>query len=169
MSTETEDDAKLYRGEALIRWFPHNEILERAVIFEPGYDDDVPGRYGRHGMEIRWLLRGPRGAVQFLMNTGWVPGVKGVEPRISDLFPMATDIGYHAKVPQYEGAEEFSLHEKCDYIGGKCYYDGSGLQAEEIMKHFIVDGEKVIWAALEARYSALEVDMEQEDPEGGTR
>ena len=162
MSTEAEA-AKPYRGEALIRWFPYNEILERAVIFEPGYDDPAPGRYGRHGMEIRWLLRGPRGAAQFLMHTGWVPGVKGVAPQVSHIFPMAVDIGYHARVPQYEGAEEWGLHENCAYIGGKCYYDGSGLQAEEIMKRFIVDGETVIWAALEARYAALKMNIDEED------
>ena len=153
--SETAEQPKMYRGEALVRWFPHNEILERAVIFEPGYSDTVPHRYGKHGLGIRWLLRGPKGAVQFLMNTGWVPGEKGIPPRISDLYPTGSDLGYHARVAQYQGAEEWGLHERCEYIGGRCYYDGSGLAADEVLTEFIREGERAIWKALEDRYAAL--------------
>ena len=154
-----------HRGEALTRWFPHNEILERAVIFQPGYLDPRtgPNSYGRHGMEIKWLLRGPRGATQFLMYTDWVPGQKDRNPRVADMFPMAADLGYHARVPQYEGAEEWGLHERCEYLTGRCYYDGSGLQAQPVLDRFIRDGEQAIWDALEDRYAALMTRIDEED------
>lgn len=152
-SQATKQTARPYRGERFIEWFPRPGGLERAVAFEPGYNDRG-GPYGVHGMDIRWMLRGPKGAVQFLMSTGWVPGEKGVPPQISDLYPSGSDLGYHARVPQWEGQEIYG-HESCDVLGGRCYYDGSGLAARDLLREFTREGERVIWTALEARYAAL--------------
>lgn len=152
----------IYRGEALTEWYPRPDGTERAVVFAPGYLDTRTGphTFGKHGMEIRWLLRGPRGAAQFMIYTDWVPGQEGGDSRTAALFPIAVDLGYHALVPQYEGQEDYGRQD-CDILGGQCYYDGSGMAAERVLPVFIREGESAIWAALEARYE----DISTEPPE----
>ncbi len=96
--------------------------FERAVVFEAGYSDPGPRGpqwCGKHGMGIRFLLRGPKGVAQFLFNTGWVPGEKGVSPQLADLYPSGYDLGYHARVPQYESHEEWSPAQECEYMDGE--------------------------------------------------
>jgi hypothetical protein len=122
---------------------------ERAVVFLPGYSTDRKS-YGRHGMDIKWLLRGPKGVTQFLVYSGWVPG--------TDLYgdvhaPTGADLGYHSTVQQYEHQEPMT---ECDYLGGRtCYYDGSGLQADALLRRFLVEGEQVIWRTLTERHDDL--------------
>lgn len=141
----------------------------RSIRFEPGYDkraESTPGKtYGVHGMDIVFFLRGEEGAIQFKMSTGWVPW----EPRpVSDRpelwgaryhqndrlagYPMAVDLGYHSNRPLYEGA--YLLSNECPYIGGPCYYDGSGLSAEPVMVALIYDGEEAVWQLLVDYYRA---------------
>ena len=132
-----------------------DERFERAVVFEPGYSDPGPRGpqwCGKHGMDIRFMLRGPKGVTQFLMFTGWVPGEEGVDPRISDLYPTAADIGYHARVEQYE--DQWG-QEECEYLGAPCFYDGSGLAAEAVMERFLTDGEPAVWRALRERHDLI--------------
>ena len=62
---------------------------------------------------------------------------------------MAADLGYHALVPQYEEQAE---RDCCYTSSGKCYYDGSGLNAELLVENFISQGEPYLWSALEAYY-----------------
>ncbi|MCY0864876.1 MAG: hypothetical protein OWQ57_07995, partial [Sulfobacillus sp.] len=52
------------------------EGLTRRVKFTPGYDRRHPNPSldgGVHGMEIRFILSGPKGAVTFLLYTDWLP------------------------------------------------------------------------------------------------
>jgi hypothetical protein len=151
---------------AEIEWFPRPDGLERATLFQPGYNGDPSApsakNYGVHGMEITWLLRGPKGGVQFKLFTDWIPGERspghGLSPDGTytawDMFPMGADLGYHARVPQYDGQEDYA-RDGCEVTGGRCYYDGSGLRAESLAKEFVVHGEPVIWRALEDEYEAL--------------
>jgi hypothetical protein len=147
-------------------WFPRPDGTERAVLFQPGYNDDRTGPHscGVHGMEITWYLRGPRGAVQFKTYTSWTPGVLrpghgrmpvGYPPREADQYPNGADLGYHARVPQYD--EQEAAYDDCPIIGGPCYYDGSGLAAQRLAEQFTEHGESVIWAKLEENYAQLEV------------
>lgn len=123
--------------------------VRRPVEFTPGYDKRTEG-YGVHGMSIRFLAVGEAGAVQFVMNTGWVPGLPA---RPAGLYPYAVDLGYHWPTSRYEGMSRF---EDCDVLGdGGCFYDGSGLNAEPVMQAFIRDGEPAVWAALENYYADL--------------
>jgi hypothetical protein len=134
-------------------WAPADDNFERAVVFESGWNDRG-GQYGVHGMEIRFLLRGPKGVAQFVMNAGWIPGEKGISPRLADYFPSGSDLGYHAHVPQYDGAMEG--RSECPYLDGKpCFYDGSGLQAEPVLTDFIQRGEVAVWEALRERHDDL--------------
>jgi hypothetical protein len=138
---------------AVVQWYPGADGFERAVVFEPGWNDHG-GRYGVHGMRIQFLLRGPKGVTLFLMGTGWVPGDKGVDGRVADLFPFASDVGYHAHVPQYEGA--MGGRSACEYLDGvPCFYDGSGLSAEPIMADFIRRGDVAVWEALREWHDGL--------------
>lgn len=128
---------------------------ERAVVFSPGYRTDRKS-YGRHGMEVTWLLRGPKGVTQFKMFTGWEPGLDRHSERMVNA-PMGADLGYHAFVPQYEGQEPM---DSCDYLPGQptCYYDGSGLMADDLMHEFLIHGEQVIWNRLAERHDDLETE-----------
>lgn len=138
-------------------WQPDGNGFERAIEFEPGYKDPTrgPKSYGQHGMGIRFLLRGPNGVAQFLMNTGWVPGVKGIPASLADYYPSGMDLGYHARGPQHEDSEGWALNGACEYLGAECWYDGSGLNAELVMAAFIREGEPAVWRALRDLHDGL--------------
>lgn len=136
--------------------------LKRKIYFEPGYDclryectdrsgkKDCHGDHGSHGMQMRFVVGGEEGAVQFLLFTHWLPGVA---PRYDDTpwgNPMAADLGYHSKKPHYKGQEK--MQDDCPYIKGPCYYDGSGLNAEQpwsILRNY---GDAALWKFLEGYY-----------------
>lgn len=145
--------------------------FKRIVRFEKGYNylnETGPGRRGQHGMDIRFVLVGPHGASQFLMNTSWTPlgqvdaGVDR-EPCHVDYWrtsgsyrsgtvtpPTGFDLGYHWRTPLYEDQTRM---DNCDYLGGApCYYDGSGLVADDVLKDFISHGEPGVWRWLVKRY-----------------
>lgn len=133
-----------------------SDKLERQVNFHAAFDKRDPNpskNYGIHGMEILFVLKGPAGAVVWLIYTDWhVPSARKDLTGKSGLFDrpfMAADLGYHALVSQYEDQEE---RDCCYTSSGKCYYDGSGLNAELLVENFISQGEDYLWAALEAYY-----------------
>jgi hypothetical protein len=164
--------------------------IERRIVFEVGYDHRAfpdecgGGGHGQHGMNMRWVLIGPKGAVQWLVYmTNWVPGnvrhgEVGAEHPVS-IVPvnrvigdgMAADIGYHSPVPLWEGQEEYG-HMKCELLPeGECYYDGSGVNAEPLLEAFLAHGPHAVWAALaryygstfEGRDAAVSPDEEQHE------
>ena len=134
--------------------------MERKVYFEPGYDkrsSDPSKNYGINGMQIRFVLKGERGAIQFLLMTDWFPPHVQQErwrnqvPAIFEVSPMAADIGYHALDPQYEG--QGAIDDACPILDGKpCYYDGSSLNAEPIRDRFLAEGDAAVWEELERWY-----------------
>jgi hypothetical protein len=150
------------RGATRARWSPRPDGTEESVQFVPGYNCPVPGGkgHGVHDMEIRWHLRGPAGAVWLAMTTGWTPGDlypgHGLPPSglVRDMTkrPDGFGLGYHARVPQYEGQ---AAEDGCPVIGGPCYADLSYVGADEPVRRFAAEGEQVIWDALEARYADL--------------
>src|SRR5215467_3220628 len=86
--------------------------LERIVTFEPAYDKRHPDpkkNYGIHGVTLRMVLKGPEGAVQFVLYTNWqLPHVtKEWEDRPDSpqtlWKPLPADLGYHSPKPMYEG------------------------------------------------------------------
>ena len=41
----------------------------------------------------------------------------------------------------------------CSYLNGRdCFYDGSGLRADAVLKDFIADGERAVWHHLIEEY-----------------
>lgn len=147
--------------------------MKRSVQFDVGYDhiafpeDCGGGGHGKHGMTIRFLLTGPHGVVQWVVNLpNWIPGhvditdnvtvtqsvsAVTIDPRryrFGDGMPV--DLGYHSPTPRWEGQEQYGR--QCDYLPeGYCYYDGSSLNAGSILAAFLEHGPHVVWASL-ARY-----------------
>ncbi len=132
--------------------------MERRITFEPAFDrrDPDPSKnYGIHGVTLRFLLIGDAGAVQFVLYTGWyLPHVqeefekRGDFPRVLQS-PMPADLGYHAK----ERPNDWVNHMDCDLVeGGKCYYDGSSLNAEPVYDTLVAEGSDGVWDKLEDYY-----------------
>lgn len=136
--------------------------LIREVFASPAYDKRHPDphkNYGIHGVDLRFYLKGPDAAIQFVIYTHWhLPHVqaemdaKPCDPRFPYMFhkPQPADIGYHVRAPLYEGQTPIS--DDCHLIGGPCYYDGSTLQAEEVFDVLVRGGTDALWAEMERRY-----------------
>lgn len=139
-----------------------NEQFERLVTFEPAYDErDSKPSYSIGCAIVRFYLKGPRGVVQFVLYTGWhLPHVQKElleKDGASLLYPFPTDLGYHSPVPRYEGQISYS----CDLLPGKkCYYDGSGLNAQPVYETLVREGDEAMWNELEEYYKSV---FEEED------
>lgn len=135
----------------------------RKVEFTPPYDkrDPSPSKnYGIGSLIIRFVLVGEKGATQFVMATGCYPlhvHKEWERQGRTGLGPMGYDVGYHSPHPMYEGQ---SATENCAYLNGApCYYDGSGLAANDLLARFLEDGEDVVWAELESVYRSRFVEV----------
>jgi hypothetical protein len=92
---------------------------------------------------ITWyVLIGPAGATQFML----------IWRREYDE-PMPADLGFHSPVPVYEGQTKMGA---CTHLNGAdCYYDGSGLMANDVYQKFKDGGQdpEIIWGELERFYN----------------
>jgi len=86
--------------------------LQRKISWEPAYDKrhaDPQKNYGVHGLTMRFLVSGKLGTVQFLLYTNWLLASTRKDfdqfEKVSRflLDPLPADIGYHSRVPRYEG------------------------------------------------------------------
>lgn len=128
----------------------------RIVEFTPAYDrrsSDPKQNYGVGSVQLRLVLKGSRGAVQFLLYTDWhLPHVvQELDHKGYRFAPSPADLGYHSLVPRYEGQEPIT--DACPYLDGQpCYYDGSSLAADAVWLRLLNDGDAGVWAALEDYY-----------------
>lgn len=114
---------------------------------------DPKQNYGVHSLDIWFILKGPKGVVQYAVNFPvylphidtsnftWHQKIRGF------------DVGYHSPTPMYDDQPSMA----CELIeGGKCYYDGSSLRAVEwteiIFKTTGKQPEEVLWKMLEDEY-----------------
>lgn len=150
------------RPRSEITWSQYDDEMQQGVEFVVGYNCEASGpkSHGVHGMEIRWYLRGPKGCSQFAISTYWTPGElrpgHGLSPNGQGTwrqYPNGIDVGYHAHVPQYP--DQWGQDE-CSLLGGPCFYDGSGLQADDLVKRFVAEGEPAIWSELLEVYNRIE-------------
>jgi hypothetical protein len=139
--------------------------FERIVTMSPAFDrrsSDPKKNFGIHGVELRMVLKGPLGATQFLVFTNWMlPHVTeetfanhSGDPYRLKLFtqPTPVDLGYHWHKPRYENQGSMD----CDLMpSGKCYYDGSGLNAEPVFQILLSEGSQGVWKKLEEYYREL--------------
>lgn len=127
--------------------------FEREIKFDPAYDRSAEG-YGTHGVNMRWYLKGEKGIVQFVVYTNWHLPHKHKEYVVSGkvfmLAPMPADVGYHSPVKIHGHETEF---DDCSLMpDGKCYYDGSGLQAESLFQILVSEGDEAVWQYMEDYY-----------------
>lgn len=134
------------------------EELEKITLVQLPFDmrdADPKKNYGIHGLDVWFILKGSKGAVQFAVNFPvYLPHVEieksswKYEPKI-----MGFDVGYHALTPQYEGQTKM----ECKMFG-ECYYEGSSLRADDWVKEiFSIRGERPdgeIWRRLEEEYKS---------------
>lgn len=127
-------------------------MLERITKVRLPFDmrDDNPSKdYGIHGLDIFFILKGPKGAVQYGVTFPvYLPHVEYSRDEI-----YGFDVGYHSPNPLYDGQCAMN----CELLSdGKCYYDGSSLRAIEWTKEiFSITGqppENILWKKLEEYY-----------------
>lgn len=126
----------------------------KDVKFSPSRDwiKKEPSRnYGISTMRITFVLKGPLGAVQWMIGTEYA--IEPIRKRISDpdepRKPTGYDLGYHSPKPMYEGQ---TSQANCDILGCACFYDGSGLNADLLIEGFLARGSDWIWGQLREYY-----------------
>ncbi len=149
--------------------------MQHLTTFTQGYDcrrfecvsespqcaPGLPGFHGQRGLTIRFVSKGPEGAVQFLLCTGWTPqyaerssiGCLHIPTwNTGSLYPMI--LGYHSKKPQYEDHEVSDS--SCMYCdGAPCYYGDSGLNASDAMYALVNAGDEGLWTFLDDYYKSI--------------
>jgi hypothetical protein len=136
--------------------------IVREIYLSAAWDKRSPEpskNYGIHGCEWVFVVRRNDCAISWrVMSTDWyLPHVrKELEAKRSSPMHLPDglgDLGYHSHKPTYP--EQMSMH-KCDWLGGKpCYYDGSGLQSNELFDRVVAD-PTLLWQELESRLEKLE-------------
>lgn len=97
---------------------------------------------GDGSIRKEWLIIGPPyGAVQYVESEYTYDPER--PPKRT-----AWDLGYHSREPRYSDQET----RDCPAIEGQCYYDGSGLHAEEVKKILDELGEEALWTFLETYF-----------------
>jgi len=138
--------------------------FEQDVRFASAYDkrsSDPKKNYGIGAMLITFFLTGPKGAVQFVISTPWyTPDCRTdsfqmyskypFDPNKHLMAPQGWDLGYHSHKPMYE--DHTPMSGGCDVLGGKCYYDGSSLNADEWIDDFVSGGTEWLWPKMEEFY-----------------
>lgn len=144
----------------------HDCLNFECICGSPDCRKGSGGFHGSSGMIIHFAAMGEHGAVSFAVNTGWLPQQtlpnsiryrsirEWCAPGSAAHYPMPLDLGYHSKTPRYEG--QTICQDKCEYCDGKpCYYDGSGLNANDAMYALVNGGDKALWEFLDAYYECV--------------
>lgn len=140
------------------RWLEIKEVMpdgfRRIIQISGAYRCSKPFSDGKgHGissMRMFFILVGPKGAVQWLIDTGWhTRTTQAVQAVIKDYpMPHAWDLGFHAPASQYDGQSRM----ECGLVdGGACYYDGTGLSSVRFTPDFLTH-PGAIWDALRVEY-----------------
>jgi hypothetical protein len=129
-------------------------ILDKIIEITPAFDNrstNTRKNSGIHGVDMRFLIKGNNKAVQFLLFTNWhLPHVQEELSGRGLSGPMPADLGYHSPVPIYDG--QLIMQEHCCYTSGKCYYDGSSINAVRVFHRMLREGDIGLWNELEKYY-----------------
>lgn len=161
---------------------PHK--LKRILQFHPGHncidykckwgkERCLPGEggsHGIHGMEIAFYVKGDDGAIVFRfaicdMIPGRVLDSEGGSFKSERTYRtvMAMDLRYHSLRPMYE--DQKPMDSECEWVkGGKCYYDGSTLNADTPLAILTEHGDEEVWLYLEQFYECTFNDSEWPAP-----
>lgn len=138
-----------------------SEKFEKIMQVRLPFDRRAPApqqNFGIGGFQIKFILKGPRGAIQFMIGiSAYLPHVLNDTPGLRrDLGEITGwDVGYHSYTPKHEGQQPTG---PCEFLEDSkvCYYDGSALHADDWVKEiFSVRGEhpdKLMWQKLENEY-----------------
>jgi hypothetical protein len=133
--------------------------LEKIIVLKPAYDKRNPDpskNYGIHCVDLIFALKGKKGAVTFVVFTGWyLPEVKRELESKGQLhimrYPEAVGLDYHSPVPRYEG--QLSYNKGCMWLDDQpCYMDGSVINSERLIDVMLAEGSDGIWRELEEYY-----------------
>jgi len=129
--------------------------FKRILSIIPPFDrrhKDPNKNYGIHGVELRFVLVKDKKATQFVVYTPMhLPHVEDEFKKVITK-TMGADVGYHSPYPMYERQPKGA---NCPYTDGDCYYDGSGLRAEEWCKIWLEKGTDAIWRKLEKEWKIM--------------
>jgi hypothetical protein len=125
--------------------------LERRVEFTAAWDrrDPNPAKdYGVHGVEIRFYVVGPLGAISWFLMTPWVlPAVRKwwkTLPVPERAEPTPAGLTWHERVERGE---------EC-YLVGACKPEQVGsLDTDWLYEILVAEGEAGLWRELEAAYA----------------
>lgn len=142
------------------------KLLHELSIM-PGFDKrdlDPKKNYGIHGCTVLFYVINPQRtrAVQFMCYTDWLPrkvqdetlhdplsGRYKVIQEVVGVQPMGADRGYHSATKRYSDQKPMD----CNILkGGKCYYDGSSLAAEDVRDTMLAEGSDGVWRVMEEYY-----------------
>lgn len=117
------------------------------------------GSHGLHGLDIVFYVNGEKGAVYFILSTGWLPKSEPTNEYIdfgkSEPYPVS--LGYISKEPFYSYQEK--IKERIDFLDIDEYYlDRSGLDSKDAFYSLVNGGDDALWSFLEQyyRYTYLE-------------
>lgn len=136
---------------------------ERWLEMSPSYDLTAhPKNYGIHGADLRFgIKRGRVTVVLHWMTPFYLPHLREKldnNPWHKKLFSGLGSIDYHLPIPTWEGQTPV---ENCEYTGGDCYCDGSGLEAGKLFDRAVADPAQ-IWVTMVEWLEEAEKRMEAE-------
>ena len=119
---------------------------EKKLVFLPSFDKrhvNPKKNYGRHCSDMIFVLRNlaKNQAVTFRIFTGW-----NFDHSFHTIKPIGASIDLHSPTPHYKGQKSYG---KCQFIGTKCYVDGSSLNAEPIFDILNSKGIEAMWKEME--------------------
>lgn len=132
------------------------KITNVRLPFDMRHADDSKN-YGIHCLDVWFILKGKKGAVQYAASfRAYLPHVhRELESKGGIGEPIyGFDVGYHSRTPMYDGQ---TAMQNCNVFDGEpCYYDGSSLAAarwtELIFSTTGSPPEEVLWKMLEDEY-----------------
>lgn len=147
--------------------------LERLVRVSPAWDRRSPNPrqdYGWRGMDLHWILRGSKGAVEWTVGTNWV--VQAMVPETqswNDAWLMywrgqsdRQTLIAHAYVHQPQYPEGYLHGGVCEYLETEwCYCNeirvfGEGaVQARDLYWILVEQSDAAFWAAMQPYYDQL--------------
>lgn len=119
--------------------------FERKIYWKPAYNRMAEG-YGRHCVDMHWVLIGPKGAISWCVFTGWfLPQDRDVSWK-----PTGAGVSTHSR----KKIKDEYRSEKCEYLGGKpCWGGTSFTGGDPIFEILIEKGEEAAWKELEDWYA----------------
>ena len=126
-------------------------MFNRTITFHPAFDrrhSDPTQDQGINSVELRFVLRGELGAVEFMLFTNWF--LPHVRAQLGGEFckPGPCELVFHGRRPEdgdYAGA--------CLYLDSQiCYVSRQFTAADPILGRLLEEGDQGVWAALEAHY-----------------